>query len=549
MKKIILTLSVLCLTSLVHARIGRTAWELADDKGKAEIIKIYQTWFSEVSKVEAVADWEEKKTTYFKLFSEAWAAEGMDCIYAGWPSKRIGSCSSPTRSNPDYQQGSCSSNEMQCQPLLFGGGLCVSVASREARNSAFSNCNNKFQQAGRNAAFVVSEVKANNQEELLLSLLDFADQICESGVQANTGMCNRLKAQVAEVRSELESATEAAVAIVNNLTSELAQVSRQPLECGRGPALTLLTEEPLIVDTRLDLSDLQVAPPILIVDDETEDEEDSKPIQEDKSVDKVVEVVEATDVEAESDSDEEIPSDVVADQVSTMAPFLRDRPRGRLGLDLCGGKRSPQMPDGLNAGFSYMTTLPCSGGSSVQAGISVEGANYHLVNFESVDGSKAGTFLSLEEPVLSSDSHNVKSMVFLLPRRGIPSAEVVGNEIHVTLPTGEIVVYDRATRAIKSGALREGPADQNTDRFTRRPPNVHYNGSGISIRVDHRYEYPTSASGDPTAEVKQNGRTCSVPRARLWNADGEILLVDDDQLVRQLNQICPARAGERPFEI
>lgn len=528
MKKLVFTLSLMCLTTLVHARIGRVAWNGADDKAKAEIIKIYQTWFTEVSKVEEVAEWEEKKVTYFKLFSDAWASEGMDCIYAGWPSKRIGSCSSPTRSNPDYQQGSCSPSEMQCQPLLFGSGLCVSVATRSARNSAFSNCNNQFNQAGRNAAFVVAEIKSNNQEELLLSLLDFADQICESGVQANTGMCNRLKAQVAEVRSELEAATEAAVAIVNNLTSELAQVSRQPLDCGRGPALAVLEQEQFLVNNQIDLLDLPQVP-IISIEAEAEDEEVS--------------------VEEAQIADQVLPAAVVSEDVPSITPFLRDRPRGELGSVLCGGMRSPEMPDGSDAGFRYITTMPCSGGDREIAGVSIQGANYHLVNFQSIDGSKAGTFLHLEEAVLPLDSHNVKSMVFLLPRRGIPSAEVVDDEIHVTLQTGEVVVYDRATRAIKSGALREGPADQNTDRFTRRPPNVHYNGSGISIRVDHRYQYPTSSVGDPTAEVTQNGRTCSVPRARLWDAEGEILLVDDDQLVRHLNQLCPARSGERPYAL
>jgi hypothetical protein len=157
------------------------------------------------------------------------------------------------------------------------------------------------------------------------------------------------------------------------------------------------------------------------------------------------------------------------------------------------------------------------------------------------------TYLYLGEYAGGPDSHNVKSMVFLLPRRTVPRMDVVGEELHMTLPTGEQVVFDRATRAIRSGSLREGPPDLNTDRHARRPPNVHYSGSGISIRLDHRFDHPTIGAAE--AVVTQNGRTCRIPRTQLFNSQGKLTTTSDEALLQVLNGRCPRRANERPFSL
>lgn len=227
-------------------------------------------------------------------------------------------------------------------------------------------------------------------------------------------------------------------------------------------------------------------------------------------------------------------------------PYLQARPRG----NTCTRKQFSSTQTGEDAGFRTISHFPCNGkGESFYSGVFIAGNDYHDVDFFSQDGSKAGSYIYLTEAVLPQDSYNVKSMVFLLPRKGIPEAITIGDEIHVTLQTGEVVIYDRSTKKIKSGALTEGPSDPSKDRFTRRPPNIHYSGKGISIRVDHRYEHPTSAAGDPIAEVKQNGRSCNVPREKLWDKTGEMLELDDSKLVQLLNQVCPPQKGERPFSI
>lgn len=146
------------------------------------------------------------------------------------------------------------------------------------------------------------------------------------------------------------------------------------------------------------------------------------------------------------------------------------------------------------------------------------------------------TYLMMEEYGGGPDSHNVKSFMFVIPRVTVPSVRVEGNNLIATLATGETVTMDKNTREIRSGALSEGPIDLNTDRFQRRPPNIHYSGTGISIRLDHRFEHPLTSS--QTATVKQGNKTCTIPRASLFNSEGKLLTTSDAALLAVLNQGC-----------
>lgn len=237
--------------------------------------------------------------------------------------------------------------------------------------------------------------------------------------------------------------------------------------------------------------------------------------------------------------------------------FIRDRARGLR----CTSSTS--LPGANGAG--EITSINCArDGDESPGGVQIVTNNNYpfysraagvsptmnrVFRFASEDGSMQGTFLDVEDNILPQDSYNVKSRITILPRRQIPSAVVVGNEVRVTLTTGETVVFDAQTNKIKSGALTDGPVDPNTNRHARKPPNVNYTGRGISIRTDHRYEVPTSGAGDQTAEVRQGNRVCQVPRARLYDNDGKPVATDDAGMVRTINQACPAGSGERAFSI
>lgn len=170
-----------------------------------------------------------------------------------------------------------------------------------------------------------------------------------------------------------------------------------------------------------------------------------------------------------------------------------------------------------------------------------------MIQFISRNGALNETYLHLEDLAGGPDSHDMKSDVFLLPRKNIPQVETRGNEVIVRMSTGEQVIFDKNSGAIKSGALREGPIDLTTDRFRRSQPNVHYSGTGISIRLNHRYEAPTLSA--VSAEVKQGNRTCTVPRTQLFDEAGKLRSSSDAQFVQVLNQNCPTRTGQQPFRI
>jgi hypothetical protein len=142
----------------------------------------------------------------------------------------------------------------------------------------------------------------------------------------------------------------------------------------------------------------------------------------------------------------------------------------------------------------------------------------------------------MEETAGGPDSHNVKSYMFVIPRVTVPSTRVEGNNIITTLATGETVTMDKTSRAILSGALTEGPIDLNTDRFQRKPPNIHYSGTGISIRLNHRYEHPLLSS--ETAVVKQGSKTCNVPRTAILDSQGKMKTNSDAALLAVINQHC-----------
>ncbi|MFL5784565.1 MAG: hypothetical protein ACJ76H_08160, partial [Bacteriovoracaceae bacterium] len=159
-------------------------------------------------------------------------------------------------------------------------------------------------------------------------------------------------------------------------------------------------------------------------------------------------------------------------------------------------------------------------------------------NFEMVSINNAfnETYLYFEEAAGGPDSHNVKSYMFVIPRKTVPSVRTEGNNLILTLPTGETVTMDKNSRAILGGALTEGPIEMSTDRFKRKPPNINYSGSGISIRLDHRFEHPLI--GCETATVKQGNRTCTIKRTAILDENGKMKTSSDADLLSVLNRNC-----------
>ncbi|MFP5490211.1 MAG: hypothetical protein ACLGG0_01825 [Bacteriovoracia bacterium] len=487
--------ALLVISGEAFAQRGRSAWKVANMKYKVFLLNEYKALLAQHP--EKLAEWSLKQTTSLSFISEAFAAEGMDCIYAGWPSQRVGSsCSSPARMNPKYQAGSCQSNELHCQPALFGEGLCAPVSTQVQRNSAFSECEKRFNKAGRTVEDVIRENLGKGLEAELLSLLDFADNICATSKQKNTGMCRRLEAAVLRVR--------------NGLPEVRASIVIQGKE----------------------VRDDQVRSDLVGAVSETT----------------VVEGVGQTTGTVPTDCD---PSGVPVvrsadkDLPGVVLPFARTEPRpldfeyttSRPGSDpsfqntFTKDKNSEELRPN---GFEFRMTGPTSmAGAPIDPAEKVE-RNW---NFVSTDHSQRETYLWVTDDAGSGYlSQLMETIVLLVPRRSRPAVEVVGDELHVTLTTGEKVVYDKKTKLVKSGVLSEGPVDLNPNRFNRKFAPIKYSGTGISIRVDKRGEDPRLIPGN--AVITQNGKTCQVPAKELWTPDSDFRYADDKALIDFLNRKC-----------
>jgi hypothetical protein len=142
-------------------------------------------------------------------------------------------------------------------------------------------------------------------------------------------------------------------------------------------------------------------------------------------------------------------------------------------------------------------------------------------------------------------SNRMESYLYLFPRHNIPAIEMIeggstGEELKVTLPNGEEIVFDAKTKEILRGVFREtAPLDKNPDRFKRKFAALEYSGAGTLIRVNRR-------GGDPrlgtTATVTRGTKTCKMPSSLLFdqnpNSDVNFLYPTDEEVQAVLMKKC-----------
>lgn len=250
-----LILTFLLLSTLAIAGEGRDQWAISDEKEKVELLKTYREWFKEVSENEDLTqdEWEEQSSFWRNIISNAWASEQFNCSYAGWPSVRVtGGCGIPARMNPDYPRDACSAGQMACQPLLFGNGVCVPVATRSERRNIYQNCDAASSAAGQNVESILASIENESQEIQLQSLLDFADGVCANGTDITKDPCSALSQRVARLRAlsvgrtleSLPSAGDALTGCNNSPSRSPAVESVAPI-----PDFPLLTPQGMIAAT------------------------------------------------------------------------------------------------------------------------------------------------------------------------------------------------------------------------------------------------------------------------------------------------------------
>lgn len=147
------------------------------------------------------AEYEQKKFKEAKYsfllnildYQDAYAAYGDSCLFGGWPSITDGNgfCIRPQKASKTYPQyeNKCASGELYCNPTLFGENLCVPFRNSADRNSSFKNCEQVFQDTGRD----LDEVAIETDAKEFLELAGSVEEVCNYGQQSVTGMCQAIK--------------------------------------------------------------------------------------------------------------------------------------------------------------------------------------------------------------------------------------------------------------------------------------------------------------------------------------------------------------------
>ncbi len=206
MKLFNLLLFIFFCQNVVGMTTSELIWLSGEKEYRLELIELHQSFLKSSEQAQSSL----KKTSFnWKLPSligsviaeEEILSDKFNCLYAGWPSKKIGKfCGSPNRLNPDYKNNSCQQNELHCQPLLFGAGLCAPIATREQRISVTKNCFAASKAKERSIDLVVNEVITEKQEKELFRYFDFVDELCLEAKVPISGVCRTLTEKVASLR-------------------------------------------------------------------------------------------------------------------------------------------------------------------------------------------------------------------------------------------------------------------------------------------------------------------------------------------------------------
>jgi hypothetical protein len=186
----------------------------------------------------------------------------------------------------------------------------------------------------------------------------------------------------------------------------------------------------------------------------------------------------------------------------------------------------------------------------------------YRLRFESQTLRNAKMMISEKSRPAGKTSHIfMRTSLYFFPRKVLPTLSLIENEagrgvLELRLPTGERVCFDRKTKEILGGVLREdGPMDTNPDRFSRRFARVSYTGRGVMIRVDQRGESPEKAEVwgvRKSAIVSFAKNTCKISPTLLWEQESgwfRFRLPTDVAFSRVLRIACGWRAFKFPTDL
>lgn len=204
----LLPLLLLILSPLAQARFGLKEFKALSAPKQRLVLLAYKQFLRDLPG--ELGEDAPRKTVFFSLIESAYADSGKyNCFYAGWPSVKVAVsssrslCSSPQRGNSSYADGDCGPSALQCNPLLFGSGLCAQTGSQKQRNSAFSQCEQNFKSEGRKDSDIVKQF---SDPRFSLDAQDFfatLEAVC--GPTDAPPICRSLERRIDEIMADVDS--------------------------------------------------------------------------------------------------------------------------------------------------------------------------------------------------------------------------------------------------------------------------------------------------------------------------------------------------------
>lgn len=222
----------LVLLCLIMGFTARAEEYDPDYEMRVSWVKTMKELFKEIEAREEYAAVHEKKyLEMFILFDNAWADSRYNCFYGGWPSILVKAggkslCQNPLRTNSSYDKGACSEGELQCQPLLFGKGLCVSSKTQAERNKTYANCESKFQKE-HNGRYDFLKSPSRKEAEDLRELSNLAAEICSKKYNS---VCKKINEKFPSAKKALDQAHAEAVTVVPVIKSQSTKATTHELK-------------------------------------------------------------------------------------------------------------------------------------------------------------------------------------------------------------------------------------------------------------------------------------------------------------------------------
>lgn len=531
---------VLLFSALAHSSDLLTWEEFKQLKPqqRQKALKVYKDFIRESQKHGTQLESLTLRSSWPEFMVKAFAMDDFDCFYAGWPSKKktVGErifCTSPAKSNPNYTKAAstCGAEQLLCQPVLFGKGLCIEVKTQAQKNSAFSQCEKKFAASKVSLDALAKEALNTDISQLADEVFSLAYKLCEGkNYQASTSMCQNLKKKVARVKQD-----------------DLQQKAPEVKVVDKGQ----LSHDPELNEKLLQTVDkVNTAPDVAVEVNRKIACDACEQAKETQLLDEVLAPHEASEL---IDQSKTTPKDYCS---GNQAGTKRQRYSNGLYTDLDNGvsvnilyqqedeDKSKRVP----SGFDIYTEKMGVGKPYVEEGVEYPAEEMEAMfpkrsfNYEYEWRGKESTLAIVDSPVreeyegsgakrklkdrfISTDMRITNYSFF--PRKNVPSLKKREGKIIMKLTTGEEIIIDDKTGRIISGVAKEVPAKKPLEK---RPTNdrtypdtdFSYTGEGLfieSIITDNLDQMRPGNLVPVKALVDGKLQECKLKSEDLWVRD------------------------------